>query len=54
MHMGKGLKVNLSPLNPLTLDQVIEIDAEGPPLFEYDEEWLGIMRGTHDLINLER
>ena len=34
--------------------QVIELDAkcEGPPFFEYDREWLAIMRSTHETINL--
>ncbi|KAG1670357.1 hypothetical protein FOA52_000117 [Chlamydomonas sp. UWO 241] len=40
--------------------QVIEVDApEGydgpdPPVFEYDEEWLAIMRTTHASMNLQR
>jgi hypothetical protein len=34
--------------------QVIEVEGHGPPVFEYDEEWLAIMRSTHDLTNLNR
>lgn len=36
--------------------QVIEIDVDdtGPPRLEYDEEWLGVMRATHGLVNLGR
>ena len=32
----------------------IEVDDTGPPRFEYDEEWLGVMRATHGLVNLGR
>eukprot|EP00195_Chlamydomonas_chlamydogama_P006070 CAMPEP_0202906198 /NCGR_PEP_ID=MMETSP1392-20130828/37749_1 /ASSEMBLY_ACC=CAM_ASM_000868 /TAXON_ID=225041 /ORGANISM="Chlamydomonas chlamydogama, Strain SAG 11-48b" /LENGTH=488 /DNA_ID=CAMNT_0049594589 /DNA_START=295 /DNA_END=1761 /DNA_ORIENTATION=+ len=32
--------------------QVLELDASGPLQFEYDEEWLAIMRSTHQHINL--
>jgi hypothetical protein len=38
----------------LSTHQVIELDCTGPLQFEYDEEWLAIMRSTHDVINLER
>lgn len=26
-------------------------NANGPRKFEYDEEWLGILRATHDLMS---
>ncbi|GFR48380.1 hypothetical protein Agub_g10272, partial [Astrephomene gubernaculifera] len=32
--------------------QVIELDAPGPPELHYDEEWLAVLRGTHQLTNL--
>eukprot|EP00955_Chlamydomonas_euryale_P116253 366406-Chlamydomonas_euryale.AAC.16 len=40
--------------------QVIEVDVpeghpqDDPPVFEYDEEWLAILRTTHGLMNLQR
>lgn len=32
--------------------QVVELEARGPLEFEYDPEWLAIMRSTNDTINL--
>jgi hypothetical protein len=34
--------------------QVIELEAKGPLEFEYDPEWLAIMRTTHSQMNLLR
>lgn len=28
--------------------QVLEFEAHGPPTLQYDEEWLAILRGSHD------
>ncbi|KAJ9525103.1 hypothetical protein QJQ45_017337, partial [Haematococcus lacustris] len=35
-------------------DQVLELEAEGPKVFEYDPEWLAILRSTHSQMNLSR
>ena len=32
--------------------QVFEVEADGPPGFSYDEEWLAVLRTTHGLVNL--
>jgi len=32
--------------------QVVEVEARGPLEFEYDPEWLAIMRTTNDTVNL--
>jgi hypothetical protein len=34
--------------------QVVELPARGPPVFEYDPEWLAILRSTHGVMNLNR
>ncbi len=35
--------------------QVIDFpDAEGPLEFEYDPEWLAVLRATHGLMSLQR
>ncbi|KAL6760061.1 lariat debranching enzyme, C-terminal domain-containing protein [Haematococcus lacustris] len=34
--------------------QVLELEAEGPKVFEYDPEWLAILRSTHSQMNLSR
>ncbi len=34
--------------------QVVTFPAKGPKVFEYDPEWLAIMRTTHQYINLNR
>jgi hypothetical protein len=37
---------------PLSLSQLVDVEAWGPPVLEYDEEWLAVMRSTHQLTNL--
>lgn len=35
--------------------QIIDFpDAEGPLEFEYDPEWLAVLRATHGLMSLQR
>lgn len=36
----------------LLYSQVVELDARGPLEFEYDPEWLAIMRSTNETLNL--
>lgn len=37
------------------LYQIIDFpDAEGPLEFEYDPEWLAVLRATHGLMSLQR
>eukprot|EP00877_Chromochloris_zofingiensis_P005941 jgi/Chrzof1/15/Cz01g00160.t1 len=34
--------------------QIIELDVKGPLEFQYDEEWLAVLRSTHSVMSLER
>lgn len=37
-----------------TCVQVLDLEPRGPAEIQYDEEWLAVLRSTHNLMSLQR